>query len=230
MRRCLLALLLLSSPVAADPTPVGAHVACFHGKDKVPIQARRALTKDVTCSIVIDQGEPAPSAAASLTLGDASRSVDRFVPQDDGDGVEYLFEPWRLGHDFKACKDFTVTGTIKDGDQELWKGSAIVQAKCRAAKKLPLVFACHWDGDLVCVLQTKNLKTKIPAGVVGVISVGAAHEHSDSFADYPDDTYAVEARFAKADVPCTGASISATAENSLGQALFSSTITAPACP
>ena len=240
MRSLPLALIALAFalPAAADPAPIGAHLACFHGKEKQPIQAKRALTKDVTCSIVIDQGEPPPTATATTSLhqhdgGGASdaRTADRFVPQDDGDGIEYVFEPWKLGHDFKACKDFVVAGDITDAGKTLWQGQASIQTQCKAARKLPLVFACHWDGDLVCVLQTKNLKTKIPAGVIGIVNLGAEHAHSDAFADYPDDTYAVEARFAKGDVPCTGASLDAVAEVAdTGQALYTSTISAPACP
>src|SRR6266436_2264135 len=91
-----LGLVLIAPAAAADPAPVGAHLACFHGKEKQPIQARRTITKDVTCTIVIDQGEPPPSATAALALGTALRTVDRFVPQDDGDGIEYLFEPYKV--------------------------------------------------------------------------------------------------------------------------------------
>ena len=91
--RCLaaaLALVLIAPVAAADPAPpsmppaVGAHLACFHGKEKQPIQVRRAITKDVACAIEIDQGEPPPSAGAKLTLGAVERATDRFVPQDDG--------------------------------------------------------------------------------------------------------------------------------------------------
>jgi hypothetical protein len=238
MRRLALCIVVLAAPAAAsaDPAPIGAHVACFHGKDKQPIQKRRAIIKDVTCSIEIDQGEPPPSAKATLALAQdgsagAQRSSDAFVPHDHKDGIYYPFDPFALAGDFKACKDFTITGTITDAGKPLWKGAATVQTQCRAARKLPLQFGCHWDGDLVCVLQTRNLKTKIPAGVVGRVSLGGTPKTvQDAFADYPDDTYAVEARFAKADVPCTGASIDAVAENANGQTLYAQTITAPACP
>jgi len=236
MRSLALLVLLGSASAAADP--IGAHVACFHGKEKQPIQKRKVITKDVACEIDIDQGEPPPSAKATLELAQdggasrPSRSTDQFVPHNKSDGIYYPFpESFHPGGDFKVCKDFTVTGRIADGDKELWRGAAIIQTQCKAAKKLPLVFSCHWDGDLVCVLQTKDLKTKIPAGVVGRVKIGGtSHVVSDSFTDYPDDTRAVEAKFAKADVPCTGASIEAVAELPTGQALFASTITAPRCP
>jgi hypothetical protein len=233
----------LATPAAADgpattPGGVGAHVACFVGKETTPIQKRRAITKDVACEIDIDQGEPPPSAKAQMALvqdGGAAPVVhnsDQFVPHDKGDGVYYPFpDAFKPGGDFKACKDFDVKARIVDGDKELWRGSAQIQVECKAAKKLPLQFSCHWDGDLVCVLQTKDLKTKIPAGVVGRVKLGGTTKVvTDAFADYPDDTYAVEARFAKADVSCTGASVDATAENPQGQTLFASTITAPGCP
>lgn len=247
--RCLpLALLALASlalPAAADepappstPAAVGAHIECYHGREKEPIQKPIMFTKDVTCEIDIDQGEPPPSAKGGLSLVQLdeplgehdNRSVDRFVPHDRRDGIYYPFDPFKLGRDFKACKDLIVAGSITDGGKELWKGKVTVQAKCRAPRKLALVFGCHWDGDLVCVLQTKSLKTKIPADVVGRVRLGDAHVKEDVFSDYPDDTYAVEARFAKGDVPCTGASIGARAENAQGQTLFEQTITAPACP
>jgi hypothetical protein len=230
--------LAASSPASADPAPIGAHLACFHGHDKQPIQKRRALTKDVSCKIVVDQGEPPPSASATVSIhqhdppaaGGGDRTADRFVPQDDGDGIEYVFDPFKLGADFKACKDFVVAGTVTDGGKTLWQGEATIQTQCKAARKLPLQLGCHWDGDLVCVLQTKDLKHKVPPGVVGIVALGADKVHTDTFADYPDDTYAVEARFAKGDVACTGASIRGLAENEQGQALFDQTITAPACP
>src|SRR5512143_2965708 len=98
--RCLACAVLLvtaaASIVAADPAPVGAHVACFVGKEKAPIQKRRKIDKPLSCSIVIDQGEPPPSAHAQLALvqdGQAAtppvHSSDQFVPQDDGDGIYY---------------------------------------------------------------------------------------------------------------------------------------------
>ena len=239
----LLAIAILAAPAAADgpattPGAVGAHVACFIGKETTPIQKRRAITKDVTCEIDIDQGEPPPSAKAQMALvqdgGGAPvvHNSDQFVPHDKGEGVYYPFpDTFKPGTDFKACKDFDVKARVVDGDKELWRGGAQIQVECKAARKLPLQFSCHWDGDLVCVLQTKDLKTKIPAGVVGRIKLGGTTKVvQDAFADYPDDTYAVEARFAKADVPCTGASVDATAENPQGQTLFASTITAPRCP
>jgi hypothetical protein len=230
-----------ASLAAADPAPVGAHVACFVGREKAPIQKRRKIDKPLSCSIVIDQGEPPPSAKAQLALvqdGQAAtppvHNADQFVPQDDGDGIYYPFpEQFKPAVDFRVCKDFNVKARIVDGDKELWRGGATIETQCKAARKLPLTFACHWDGDLVCVLQTKNLKTKVPAGVVGRIKLGGATKApaTDSFADYPDDTYAVEAKFAKADVPCTGASVEAVAEiAATGQAVFTSTITAPPCP
>ncbi len=239
MRSLTVALVLLATPAVADPAPVGAHVACFVGKETTPIQKRRAITKPVSCEIEIDQGEPPPSAKAQLALvqdGQAAsppvHSSDQFVPHDKSDGIYYPFpDPFVPGTDFKACKDFDVKARIVDGDKELWRGGATVQVQCPAAKKLALQTSCHWDGDLVCVLQTKNLKTKIPAGVVGRIKLGGTTKVvQDGFADYPDDTYAVEAKFAKADVPCTGASIDATAENAQGQTLYAQTISAPACP
>jgi hypothetical protein len=230
-----------ASLAAADPAPVGAHVACFVGKEKAPIQKRRKIDKPLTCSIVIDQGEPPPSAHAQLALVQDGQpatppvhNADQFVPQDDGDGIYYPFpETFKPGGDFKACKDFNVKARIVDGDKELWRGGATVETLCKAPRKLALVFACHWDGDLVCVLQTKNLKTKVPAGVVGRIKLGGGTKPpvQDAFTDYPDDTYAVEAKFARADVPCSGASVEAVAEIAeTGQSVFASTITAPPCP
>ena len=239
MRSLPLALVLLATPAFADPTPIGAHVACFVGKETTPIQKRRAITKPVSCTIEIDQGEPPPSAKAQMALVQDGQGAtppvhnsDQFVPHDKTDGIYYPFpDTFAPGTDFKSCKDFDVKARIVDGDKELWRGSATVQVQCPAAKKLALQTSCHWDGDLVCVLQTKNLKTKIPAGTVGRVHLGGTTKVvEDAFADYPDDTYAVEAKFAKADVPCTGASVEASAENPQGQTLYASTITAPACP
>jgi hypothetical protein len=242
MRNTILILAILAAPAAADgpattPGALGAHVACFVGKESTPILKRRAITKDVTCQIEIDQGEPPPSAKAQIALTQdgqvgAVHNSEQFVPHDKGDGVYYPFpDTFKPGTDFKACKDFDIKARIVDGDKELWRGSAPIPIACKAPKKLPLQFSCHWDGDLVCVLQTKDLKTKIPAGDVGRVKLGGTTKVvQDAFADYPDDTYAVEARFAKADVPCSGASIEAVAENPQGQAVYASTITAPSCP
>jgi hypothetical protein len=241
-RALLLVCLAVAAPAAAaDPAPLGAHVACVVGKEKTPIQKRRRIDKPLACQIVIDQGEPPPSAKAQLAIVQDGQTgtppvhtSDQFVPQDKGDGIYYPFpEEFKPASDFKACKDFLVRARIVDGDKELWRGGSTIDVACKPVKKLALNFGCHWDGaELVCVLQTKNLKSKVPAGVIGRIKVGGSNKapHADAFADYPDDTYAVEAKLAKDDVPCSGASITGEAENPDGQVLFSSTITAPACP
>ncbi|MCE9574237.1 MAG: hypothetical protein K8W52_13905 [Deltaproteobacteria bacterium] len=236
--------LAFAAPAFADPT-VGAHVECFHGTERVPIQKRRALSKPIVCAIKIDQGEPAPSAKAQLVIvqdGSPHKSTvtnsDQFVPEDVGDGIYYPFPTLlRAGVDYRACKDFTVLGRILDGTAEVWRGGATIQPKCRAARKLPLVGSCHWDTpttgtgaapELVCVVQTKNLKTKVPAYTAWLKVHGTDHQKVDTFGDYPDDTFAVEARFAASDASC-GGTIDAVAENPLGQAVWSASIAVP-CP
>jgi hypothetical protein len=233
------------APVAADPGPVGAHVECFHGSEKVPIQKRRVLTKPIVCALKIDQGEPAPTAKAQLVVvqdgsprkGTVS-SCDQFVPEDVGDGIYYPFPTaLRAGIDFRACKDFTVLGRIVDNGKDVWRGGATIQPQCKAARKVPLVGSCRWDTptggaevvpELVCVVQTKNLKTKV-AGFTAWLKVrGTDHQKADTFGDYPDDTFAVEARFARADAPC-GAMIDAVAENPVGQAVWSGALAVPPC-
>ncbi len=236
--------LALAAPAAADPV-IGAHVECFHGNERVPIQKRRAIKKPIVCAIKIDQGEPAPSARAQLVIvQDGSphtstvTSSDQFVPEDVGDGIYYPFPTQlRAGIDFRGCKDFTVMGRIQDGGKEVWRGGATIQPQCKAARKLPLVGSCRWDTptggpeaapELVCVVQTKNLKTKVPAFTAWLKVRGTDHQKVDTFGDYPDDTFAVEARFARSQAPC-GAIVDAVAENAVGQTVWSGALAVPPC-
>jgi len=228
--------------------PIGAHVACYLGSAHHPIAKRRAIDKPVTCRIEIDQGEPPPSAAATLTVVQdgrldppQTRTAKEFVPEDEGDGIYYPFvPPFAPGAAFKACKPFAVVGRIADGDTELWHGQATIEPRCRPAHHVHLRLGCHWDTPtteasdptpvLVCVLQTRNLHTKV-TGDVGIVRVHGATDapHVDTFADYPDDTYAVEARFSRAAVGCGGATVDGRAENDRGQELWSGSAAVPPC-
>ena len=122
-----LAFVAVAVPTSARAdAPVGAHLACFAGKDRRPIDRPRAIDKPVTCQLVIDQGEPPPSAHAELTLtqdgrtaAPETRRTDQFVPFDRKDGIYYPFTPpFAPGEAFKACKPFDVVGRIVDGAHE----------------------------------------------------------------------------------------------------------------
>jgi hypothetical protein len=238
----------LPDAVATAGPPVGAHVACFVGHHHHPIDRPIKLDEPVTCRIAIDQGEPPPSAVATLTLvqdgrrGEpVARTAKEFVPEDKGDGIYYPFvPPFAPGDAFLACKPFAVIGRIADRGHPLWQGRAAIAPRCHPARHVHLRLGCRWETPtaeaadptpvLVCVLQTRNLHTKVK-GDVGLVRIhgAAAAPHVDTFADYPDDTYAVEARFPLSAIGCDGATIDGRAENGRGQELWSGSAAVPAC-
>jgi len=221
------ALVGAAAPARADA--LGAHLECFVGTETRPVVKRKKITRDLTCTIRIDSGDPPVSARAKVVIAQDGAPVDgrvlsseQPVPADVGDWSYYPFDAFQLRSDFRPCKDFTVWGKIVDGDAVLWKGSLAIQTQCAKAKRVPARLECHVDlpdgsqlsypgngaktqpkltSDLVCRIHVAPKLRKQVQYLHGLLRMQGSDKPASRTAieDFPDDTMGVEATYGTSD-------------------------------